>query len=82
MMRAWFYLVIDAWGKPPTGLLRGNLAWPGEMNECIRIRADRRTVKQDGTVITQKDSIIGAWSMVSLKLPFNMASVVSNTSIL
>ena len=65
-----YLAVIDAWGKPPAGFTRGRLKWPGEMNQCIRIKANRTTVKPDGTVIEEVDGIKGAWSMVSLKLDF------------
>lgn len=62
------FAVIDAWGKPPSGILRGRFKWPGEMNECVRIKADRRRVQPDGTIISGKDAIRGGWTMVGIKL--------------
>lgn len=62
--------MVDAWGKPPAGFVRGRFKWPGEMLECIRIKANRTTTKPDGTIITEVDGIKGAWSMVAIKLGF------------
>jgi hypothetical protein len=32
----WSLKVIDAWGKPlPSGLLKGNLFWTGNYDECV-----------------------------------------------
>ena len=52
--------MIDAWGKLPSGLLRGNFKWPGEWNECIQQKANRTT----GSGLLE-----GAWSMVGIQLP-------------
>jgi len=30
-------IVIDAWGKPGSGILTGNLAWLGDFDECQNI---------------------------------------------
>ena len=48
--KLWLVAVIDAWGKPPSGILHGRFKWPGEMNECHRIKTDRRSLQPDGTV--------------------------------
>jgi hypothetical protein len=32
----WALKVLDSWGKPlPSGLLKGNLYWSGDYDECI-----------------------------------------------
>jgi len=32
----WALKVVDAWGKPlPSGLLRGNVYWTGNYDECV-----------------------------------------------
>jgi hypothetical protein len=32
----WAVKVLDAWGKPlPSGVLKGNVYWVGEYNECL-----------------------------------------------
>lgn len=61
-----YSVVVDAWGKPGTGLLTGNFKWIGEVNECIKVKADRRRVEPGGTLIVQKDAIRGAWSLVTI----------------
>lgn len=33
--KMWALSVIDAFGKPPSGLLSGNVQWRGEYSECI-----------------------------------------------
>ncbi len=30
--------VFDAYGKPPSGVLRGNILWVGEYSECINVK--------------------------------------------
>ena len=35
----WAYRVLDAFGKPPSGILSGNLDWYGEFTECLNISA-------------------------------------------
>lgn len=34
------FLVLDALGKPPAGLLSGKIAWLGDYDECIGITAE------------------------------------------
>lgn len=69
--------VIDAWGKPPSGILHGRFKWPGEMNECSRIKADRVTEKPDGTKITEADAIRGSWAMVGIDVKGMLGGAVS-----
>ena len=34
----WALKVLDAWGKPlPSGVLKGNLFWVGDYNECLQL---------------------------------------------
>lgn len=28
-------IVLDSFGKPPSGILRGALIWPGDFQECV-----------------------------------------------
>ena len=35
----WAYRVLDAFGKPPSGILSGNLDWYGEFTECRNVSA-------------------------------------------
>lgn len=35
----WSFRVVDAFGKPPSGILNGNLDWYGEFSECRNISA-------------------------------------------
>jgi len=28
-------IVIDSYGKPPAGILKGALVWPGDYKECV-----------------------------------------------
>ena len=32
--------MIDAFGKPPSGLLQGDLTWAGEYSECVNTTHD------------------------------------------
>ena len=41
------FSVIDAFGKPPSGLLNYRLQWLGDYDECVKIEA---TVNRSGAV--------------------------------
>ena len=71
--------MIDAWGKPPSGILHGRFKWPGEMNECHRIKADRRSVQPDGTVITKEDGIKGAWSTAYISIDAGVVCIFTSS---
>jgi hypothetical protein len=32
-----YIIVLDTFGKPPSGIIEGNLLWLGEYSECINI---------------------------------------------
>ena len=34
------FLVVDSWGKFPSGILNGNIFTPGDFNECVQARSD------------------------------------------
>ena len=36
-MFIYFNLVLDTFGKPPSGILEGSFKWPGEYSECLKI---------------------------------------------
>ena len=35
--------MLDAAGKPPPGILRGGLHWPGSFDECLAIQPTNKT---------------------------------------
>ena len=36
----WAQQVFDSFGKPNSGILKGQIVWPGDYSECMRISAD------------------------------------------
>lgn len=60
---------MDSWGKMPSGVAQGTLAWVGNMDECIAVKGHRMNVLDSGEAyVVEPESIIGAWSLVHVNM--------------
>ena len=46
--------VIDAMGKPPSGILDVDLVWPGQYDECVNISTRYNSTTYGGDVFLMK----------------------------
>ncbi|XP_035660415.1 nose resistant to fluoxetine protein 6-like [Branchiostoma floridae] len=40
--------MLDACGKPPSGILTGNLNWPGSYSQCVKVTKEENNITFDG----------------------------------
>lgn len=77
VMIDWSLQMLDSMGKPPSGLLQGNIFWLGNYDQCITIEVDTRT----NATIEHKTKFTGEYCLIEimpklklkLKLPFLIA---------
>ncbi|XP_033728064.1 uncharacterized protein LOC117314531 [Pecten maximus] len=56
----WAIKMIDASGKIPSGLLEGNMVWPGSYDECLNVNVDGKFDGQYCTATLSLASILGS----------------------
>jgi len=62
--------VIDAIGKPPTGLMDGKIKWLGDFDECTGVKA---TVYQNSTAKTRpRDLFTGKYCHVDYEVSIDL----------
>ena len=66
-----YIAVIDAMGKPTSGLLEGHFTWLGSYDECIQIQA---TVNDTEPIKGQYCSAVFGQQQVTIELTFKGAN--------
>jgi hypothetical protein len=61
--------VFDSIGKPPTGLLNGNINWPGSYKACRNIEV----------TVPDTDGFHGKYCRTTLGFPLDSLPVTSNS---
>lgn len=66
----WALKVVDAWGKPiPSGILKGNLYWVGDYDECLHwmyIPTNKSFVAQPFETQYCKDTCLSVRKMIAI----------------